>query len=49
MNTSNLDFVVVNIQTGNAVAAFMIPGDAQKFIAMQRHPERYEVQNLVPA
>lgn len=47
MNTSLLDFVVVNIQTKQPVAAFMLPGDAQRFIASRSHPERYEVVDAI--
>ena len=45
-----LDFVVINIRTGNPVAAFLTPGHAQRFIDMLRFGKNsntpmYEVVN----
>jgi hypothetical protein len=38
-----LDFVVVNTKTGRAIAAFMLPTDAQRFAATKG--EGYETVN----
>lgn len=50
MNTEALDFVVVNVRTGNPIAAFLLPGDAVKYIAYRRsvegpHGPAYDIQN----
>lgn len=50
MNTSALDFIVVNVRTGNPVAAFLLPGDALKYIAYRRTIEGpngpdYDIRN----
>ena len=39
MNIEALDFIVVSVRTGNAIAAFLLPGDAVKYIAYRRSVE----------
>ena len=50
MNISALDFVVISGRTGNAIASFLLPGDAVKYIAYRRsmegpHGPVYEIRN----
>ena len=39
IDVSALDFIVVNVRTGNPVAAFMLPRDAILFIKARRAAE----------
>ena len=39
MDLSALDFIVVNMRTGNACAAFMLPRDALHYIKWRRESE----------
>lgn len=50
LNTEALDFIVVSVRTGNAIAGFLLPGDAVKYIAYRRsvegpHGPAYDIQN----
>ena len=50
MNIEALDFVVISVRTGNAIAAFLLPTDAVKYIVYRRsvegpHGPLYEVRN----
>ncbi len=50
MNTKAIDFIVISTRTGNAIAAFLLPSDAVKYIAYRRnmegpHGPMYEIQN----
>lgn len=50
MNLEPLDFIVVSGRTGNPIAAFLLPGDAVKYIAYRRsaegpHGPSYDIQN----
>ena len=43
VSIETLDFIVMNTKTGQPVAAFMLPTDAQRFAAMKG--EHYKVVN----
>ena len=43
ISLETLDFIVMNTKTGQPVAAFMLPTDAQRFAAMKG--EHYKVVN----
>jgi hypothetical protein len=50
MDTSALDFIVIEHRTRNSVAAFLLPGDALEYITFRRsvggsHGPIYEICN----